>query len=128
MPLHWLWEINASGCRASTRGPPLCWPPFENWLRAQGALSCEPDGQTGRYRCFTSGGVDVAEAAILNGAGRGRRRDTGVSRTGIRGAGKGAAGSGKVHNHRREATMRKWLRAAMCIGALATGSGDRVAP
>jgi endonuclease YncB( thermonuclease family) len=43
---------------------------FENWLRGQGALLCEPDAQTGRYRCFTSNGVDVAEAAILNGAGR----------------------------------------------------------
>ena len=68
-------------------GPPTVLAPFENWLRAQGALSCEPDAQTGRYRCFTSGGVDVAEAAILErGRARGRRRDTRVSRTGIRGA------------------------------------------
>ncbi|MGH7029258.1 MAG: hypothetical protein ACREEZ_02410 [Stellaceae bacterium] len=44
--------------------------PFESWVRSQGALTCAPDGQTGRYHCFTSGGVDVAEAAILNGAGR----------------------------------------------------------
>lgn len=51
-------------------GPLTVFSPFENWLRAQGALSCEPDAQTGRYRCFTSGGIDVAEAAILNGAGR----------------------------------------------------------
>jgi endonuclease YncB( thermonuclease family) len=43
---------------------------FENWLHGQGALLCEPDAQTGRYRCFTSNGVDVAEAALLNGAGR----------------------------------------------------------
>ena len=43
---------------------------FESWLRNQGALVCEPDAQTGRYRCFTSNGVDVAEAAIQNGAGR----------------------------------------------------------
>jgi endonuclease YncB( thermonuclease family) len=43
---------------------------FENWVRGQGALVCEPDAQTGRYRCFTGAGVDVAEAAILNGAGR----------------------------------------------------------
>ncbi|HMD64086.1 MAG TPA: hypothetical protein VKF83_08950, partial [Stellaceae bacterium] len=43
---------------------------FESWLHGQGALMCEPDAQTGRYRCFTSNGVDVAEAAILNGAGR----------------------------------------------------------
>jgi len=45
-------------------------PPFENWVRGQGALTCEPDAQTGRYHCFTGGGLDVAEAAILNGAGR----------------------------------------------------------
>lgn len=51
-------------------GPPTVLPPFETWVRAQGALQCEPEAQTGRYRCFTSNGVDVAEAAILNGAGR----------------------------------------------------------
>jgi endonuclease YncB( thermonuclease family) len=51
-------------------GPGEALAPFESWLRGQGALMCEPDAQTGRYRCFTSGGVDVAEAAILNGAGR----------------------------------------------------------
>jgi endonuclease YncB( thermonuclease family) len=51
-------------------GPSTVLSPFENWIRAQGALLCEPDAQTGRYRCFTSSGIDVAEAAILNGAGR----------------------------------------------------------
>jgi endonuclease YncB( thermonuclease family) len=51
-------------------GPPTVLAAFENWVRAQGALQCEPDAQTGRYRCFTANGVDVAEAAILNGAGR----------------------------------------------------------
>ena len=51
-------------------GPSTVLAPFENWVRAQGVLHCEPDAQTGRYRCFTGGGVDVAEAAILNGAGR----------------------------------------------------------
>jgi endonuclease YncB( thermonuclease family) len=51
-------------------GPQTALPPFENWVRGQGALTCEPDAQTGRYHCFTGGGVDVAEAAILNGAGR----------------------------------------------------------
>jgi endonuclease YncB( thermonuclease family) len=51
-------------------GPQEALPPFENWVRSQGSLMCEPDAQTGRYHCFTSGGVDVAEAAILNGAGR----------------------------------------------------------
>jgi endonuclease YncB( thermonuclease family) len=51
-------------------GPGEALAPFESWVRGQGALMCEPDAQTGRYRCFTSGGVDVAEAAILNGAGR----------------------------------------------------------
>jgi hypothetical protein len=51
-------------------GPLTVLSSFETWIRAQGPLVCEPDAQTGRYRCFTSGGVDVAEAAILNGAGR----------------------------------------------------------
>jgi endonuclease YncB( thermonuclease family) len=51
-------------------GPLTVLSSFENWIRAQGPLVCGPDAQTGRYRCFTSGGVDVAEAAILNGAGR----------------------------------------------------------
>jgi endonuclease YncB( thermonuclease family) len=51
-------------------GPPTVLAPFENWVRAQGDLTCEPVAQTGRYRCFTGGGIDVAEAAILNGAGR----------------------------------------------------------
>ena len=51
-------------------GPGEALAPFESWVRGQGALVCEPDAQTGRYRCLTSGGVDVAEAAILNGAGR----------------------------------------------------------
>jgi endonuclease YncB( thermonuclease family) len=51
-------------------GPQEALPPFENWVRGQGSLACEPDAQTGRYHCFTGGGVDVAEAAILNGAGR----------------------------------------------------------
>jgi endonuclease YncB( thermonuclease family) len=51
-------------------GPGEALAPFESWVRGQGALMCEPDAQTGRYRCFTGGGVDVAEAAILNGAGR----------------------------------------------------------
>lgn len=51
-------------------GPVTVLAPFESWIRAQGALACEPEAQTGRYRCFTASGVDVAEAAILNGAGR----------------------------------------------------------
>jgi len=51
-------------------GPQEVLGPFESWVRSQGELTCEPDAQTGRYHCFTSGGIDVAEAAILNGAGR----------------------------------------------------------
>jgi endonuclease YncB( thermonuclease family) len=51
-------------------GPFAALGSFESWLHGQGAILCEPDAQTGRYRCFTSSGVDVAEAAILNGAGR----------------------------------------------------------
>jgi hypothetical protein len=50
-------------------GPQEALPPFENWVRRQGAPMSEPDAQTGRYHCFTGGGFDGAEAAILNGAG-----------------------------------------------------------
>ncbi len=51
-------------------GPQSVLGPFENWLKTQGALQCEPDANTGRYRCFTGAGVDIAQAAILNGSGR----------------------------------------------------------
>lgn len=44
--------------------------PFEKWVEAQGDLICEPDAGTERYHCLTGDGVDVAEAAILNGTGR----------------------------------------------------------
>jgi hypothetical protein len=50
-------------------GPQEALPPFENGVRGQGALTGEPDAQTGRYHYFTGGGFDGAEAAILNGAG-----------------------------------------------------------
>jgi endonuclease YncB( thermonuclease family) len=51
-------------------GPQAVLAPFEKWVEAQGALDCEPEAQTDRYRCLTGGGVDVAQAAILNGSGR----------------------------------------------------------
>jgi endonuclease YncB( thermonuclease family) len=51
-------------------GPVAVLGPFANWVAAQADIACEPDAQTGRYRCTTASGVDVAEAAILNGTGR----------------------------------------------------------
>jgi endonuclease YncB( thermonuclease family) len=51
-------------------GPLAVLGPFEKWIEGQGALDCEPDAQTGRYQCLTGNGVDVAQAAILNGSGR----------------------------------------------------------
>jgi endonuclease YncB( thermonuclease family) len=51
-------------------GPQAVLGPFATWVEAQGALDCEPDAQTGSYRCLTGSGIDVAQAAILNGAGR----------------------------------------------------------
>jgi endonuclease YncB( thermonuclease family) len=51
-------------------GPPAALGSFEKWVEAQGALDCEQQAQTGRYRCLTGGAIDVAQAAILNGAGR----------------------------------------------------------
>jgi endonuclease YncB( thermonuclease family) len=51
-------------------GPTPVLAPFEKWVEAQGSIDCEPDAQTGRYRCLTANGIDVAQAAILNGSGR----------------------------------------------------------
>ena len=51
-------------------GPPGALGAYESWVKGHGVLACEPVADTGRYRCLTSTGVDVAEAAILNGAGR----------------------------------------------------------
>ena len=51
-------------------GPQAVLAPFAKWVEAQGVLDCEPDAGTGRYRCLTGGGIDVAQAAILNGSGR----------------------------------------------------------
>jgi endonuclease YncB( thermonuclease family) len=51
-------------------GPEAALAQFEKWVKAQGVLDCEPEAKTGRYRCLTGGGIDVAQAAILNGAGR----------------------------------------------------------
>jgi endonuclease YncB( thermonuclease family) len=51
-------------------GPASALGPYEAWVKSHGPLECEPVADTGRYRCLTSTGNDVAEAAILNGAGR----------------------------------------------------------
>jgi hypothetical protein len=51
-------------------GPASTLGPFETWTKGRGLLECEPAVVTGAYRCFTSNGVDVGEAALLNGAAR----------------------------------------------------------
>jgi endonuclease YncB( thermonuclease family) len=51
-------------------GPADALGSFDTWVRGQGDLNCEPQAQTGKYRCFTKDGIDAGEAAILNGVGR----------------------------------------------------------
>jgi endonuclease YncB( thermonuclease family) len=51
-------------------GPLAVLAPFVKWVEAQGALVCAPVAETGRDRCLTAGGIDIAQAAILNGSGR----------------------------------------------------------
>lgn len=51
-------------------GPATVLGPFESWVKGQGSLDCEPASGTGSFRCFTGKGIDVGEAAILNGAAR----------------------------------------------------------
>src|SRR6266446_2400538 len=41
-----------------------------NWVRAKGPIECVPRAKTGRYRCFTATGEDIAEAALLAGVAR----------------------------------------------------------
>jgi endonuclease YncB( thermonuclease family) len=51
-------------------GPASALGPFETWVKGQGSLDCEPAAGTGAFRCYTGKGVDVGEAAILNGVAR----------------------------------------------------------
>ncbi len=51
-------------------GPASVLGPYEDWVVSHGPLECEPVANTGSYRCLTNTRIDVAEAAILNGAGR----------------------------------------------------------
>jgi endonuclease YncB( thermonuclease family) len=51
-------------------GPAAALGPFEAWVKGQGSLDCEPAAGTGAFHCYTSKGVDVGEAAILNGVAR----------------------------------------------------------
>jgi hypothetical protein len=51
-------------------GPSAVLGPFEAWVKGQGSLDCEPAAGTGAFHCYTGKGVDVGEAAILNGAAR----------------------------------------------------------
>jgi endonuclease YncB( thermonuclease family) len=51
-------------------GPASVLSGFETWVKSRGALECDPVAETGAYHCYTSAGVDVGEAAILNGAAR----------------------------------------------------------
>lgn len=43
---------------------------FAKWAKTRSPVECVVQQEPGLYRCTTSNGVDVAETAILNGAGR----------------------------------------------------------
>jgi penicillin-binding protein 1A len=50
-------------------GSPHLTRQFAYWLKLQGSkVDCKPKPQG--YRCLTSRQIDVAQAAIMNGAGR----------------------------------------------------------
>jgi endonuclease YncB( thermonuclease family) len=44
--------------------------PFAAWVGVRSPVECQEQNRPGLYRCVGSNGVDVGEAAILNGAGR----------------------------------------------------------
>jgi len=43
---------------------------FAGWARSRSPVECQQQGSQGEYRCLSNNGVDIAEAAILNGFGR----------------------------------------------------------
>jgi hypothetical protein len=52
-------------------GPADVVPAFNDWLhRSVGTVSCEPMAKTGRYKCMTADGHDVAEVALFSGFAR----------------------------------------------------------
>ena len=52
-------------------GPESIEAPFDKWLRENaGTLKCEPVGKTGRYKCVTADGHDIAEIALFSGFAR----------------------------------------------------------
>lgn len=52
-------------------GPVELLASFASWIQSRSPLTCQEEAATrGVYRCRTSNGVDLAEAAILNGLGR----------------------------------------------------------
>jgi endonuclease YncB( thermonuclease family) len=51
-------------------GPPKLLASLVNWVRAKGAVECLLQVPTQLYRCFTTTGEDIAEAALLAGIGR----------------------------------------------------------
>jgi endonuclease YncB( thermonuclease family) len=50
-------------------GPAELLGSFAAWLQSRSPVECREEG-SGLYRCYGSNGVDVGEAAILNGIGR----------------------------------------------------------
>jgi endonuclease YncB( thermonuclease family) len=52
-------------------GPENIVAPFDTWLRQHaGTLKCDPVATTGRYKCLTADGHDVAEVALFSGFAR----------------------------------------------------------
>ena len=51
-----------------------------DWVRAKGPVECRKQAHSSRYRCSTSAGDDVAEAALLAGVARAADRATQVYR------------------------------------------------
>jgi endonuclease YncB( thermonuclease family) len=46
-------------------------PTFNKWLQnSAGSVTCEPVAMTGRYKCMTADGHDVAEVALFSGFAR----------------------------------------------------------
>ena len=51
-------------------GPHKLLASLVNWVRAKGPVECVPQARSPLYRCFTTTGEDIAEAALLAGIGQ----------------------------------------------------------
>jgi hypothetical protein len=62
--------VHLWGIRPRAKNLPPSLEKVADWVRAKGPVECRKQAHSSRYRCSTSAGEDVAEAALLAGVAR----------------------------------------------------------